>query len=249
MILERVTQRVLAAVQLTDAESTAPVARRLRVVATRVVVWRNALGDYVIVSAPGLDAFEASSDPPPTPPAVTHVFTVSDPSGWYLSRKFALDLPANPAVPAAGSPLPANSVFTRSNKTMYPSVAAAASTGSAALYVSVVDGNGNGRAGALIHVVEPSSTTAPLAKGLTDSRGQALVPVPGIRWSAGSTALPASSTTVDIVVYFDKSSTNQSPYVPDPDDLESRLPQLATATADNQTLVSGQPFSISIAIP
>jgi hypothetical protein len=233
MILEQIDSRVLGALRLVDGVTGRWLMEPLQVSAPGARFVRNGHGAYVLVSAPGLADYTSSfHDPPPTPAirSVPLTVTVSDPTGRYLSRRVALALPRDPDPKNADQ---STSLFQAVEAPLYPSPAGEVVAGAAVLRVSVHNkADGSGLAGALLYVTKKTGGQL-LARGLTDGRGEALVPVPGIpvmTWDSGHQALMVPETPVVATAYFDPNA----PLPADPDDLEARRasPSMKSASAD-----------------
>ena len=186
--LERVEWRVLAAVRPLDATSRVPVRAPLVVTADGADIRRNRRGLYVVARWDTLAAHEASFDaPPPAPPVGDEILTLSlrDAAGRYLPRSVRLALPRDP------DPQAADSLFTAVDVPLYGSPTAGLSGNWTALRVHLAAGdNGDALGGALLRVV---AGDAVLARGLTDWRGEALVPVAGVpvtTWANGDGGPP-----------------------------------------------------------
>src|SRR6516225_5011741 len=175
--LERVEFRVLGALRCLDAVTGTPIERAMSVEAQGTRIVRNRSGLYVLIEAPGFDDYNASFPAPPATPAVGSVafpVTVSDPLGAYLPRSASISLPRDPDPANAGSDA---SLFRPIELPMLPSPAGAVATNWAVLRLSVTANNGDCLGGALIRVLRNGSV---LARGLSDWRGEALVPVAGV---------------------------------------------------------------------
>lgn len=221
---EEIDYRVLGAVRFIDAGTGQPVRRLLQVEAPGVRWMRNCRNLHVVADAPGLtfltEQFVYPDPPPDIVPPVTVAATVRDPAGRYLARSFSFDLPrdADPANAEDGA-----SLFQPVNVLLYPSPSADAVPGWAALRASVAhEADGAPIEGALIRIVKPGATPADdkvLARGLSDWRGEAFVPIPDIplmTWGDEESAVLANSVNLRIEAYADP----QAPRPVDPDALE-----------------------------
>jgi hypothetical protein len=185
--VERVEHRVLGALRCVDATTGAPLEQALRVEAPAGArIQRNRSGLLVIRDwqplAHHAGAFNsAPGDVPLGSLALT--FTVSDPLGHYLPRLVRVDLPRDADPANAGQP---DSLFRPLTVPMYPSAAGRVGSNWAGLSVSVFElGSGDVLGGVLLRVVVAGAVRA---RGLSDWRGEALVPVAGIpvtTWSTG----------------------------------------------------------------
>jgi hypothetical protein len=226
VITELVDSRAIAALRFLDAETGQLVEAPLSVSSPGSSFVRNHRGFYVITAAPGFGAYTEAFPAPPAVASATLSVVVADPQGRYLPRRVSVSIP-RPLDAGAGS-----LGFVPVDVTLYPSPSAPVAAGSAVLRASVTDAaTGRGLAGALLRVVSGSSV---LARGLTDTRGEALVPVAGIRvtsWSGGSGNVLLNEIDADVTAAFDPASAGASGPVPDPDALEAALAGLRTATA------------------
>ena len=175
--LERVESRVLGALRCTDGVTGTPIDRPLEVRAAGADILRNRSGLYVIRRAEALAAHEASFEAPPALPAqgsVALALTVADPLGAYLPRRATVLLPRDPDPANAGT---AASLFRPLDLPLYPSPAAPLAVNWAVLRISLVAAGGEHLGGALLRVLRNGNV---LARGLTDWRGEGLLPVAGV---------------------------------------------------------------------
>jgi hypothetical protein len=222
-LVEALDYRVLGAVRFIDAGTGQQVDRPLEVEAPGVRWIRNRRNLYIVADAPGLSELTAAfeyPDPAPDIDPVTVAATVRDPAARYLARSFSFDLPRD-ADPANADD--AASLFQPVAVLLYPSPTASAVAGWAALRAKVADeASGAPVEGALIRVVKPGADPADdkvLARGLSDERGEAFVPIPGIplmTWSDEESAVLANSVNLRIEAYADP----EAPRPVDPDALE-----------------------------
>ena len=230
MILEHVDRRVLGAVRFVDGATGVTVQDALVVTAPAVRWIRNRLGWYVIADAPGLAAHtDAFLAPPPAPPLETVVvtMTVRDPSGRYLARRHTLRLPRDPDPAHADA---SGSLFRPIDVALFSTPATRPPVGWAVVRASVtVAGTGAPIAGALVRVVRTSDARH-LASGLTDDRGEAIVPVPGIPITTSDDG-PGPVVATEIEVTLEAIVDPAASDVPDPDDLEARRAALVVTTA------------------
>jgi len=263
--LERIESRVLGAVRPVDAVTGTPLALPFVVSAEGARILRNLSGLYVLVAVPavpGLAAHEASfSAPPATPDAgsVTLTLSLSDPSGAYLPRLATLALPREPDPAQATN---ASSLFQPVPVSMLPSPSAALATNWAVLRLSVAADNDDLLGGALVRVLRNNQV---LARGLSDWRGEALVPVAGVpvtTFSEDENAVVITQIDVSLQVIFDPAQGTRTapdlvarggrpPRIPlvDPDRLEA-TPDLPTT---NQALSIAarrtQSLSVVVTLP
>jgi hypothetical protein len=214
--IEDVDRRVLGAVRFLDAGTGRRIERPLEVEAPGVRWIRNRANLYVVADAPGLTfltrQFEYPEPPPEIDPPVTVNATARDASGQYLARAFSFDLPRE-----------GEALFEPVDVALYASPSGALVAGWASLRASVADdASGAPVEGALLRVVKPGATPAEdqvLARGLSDARGEAFVPIPGIpfmTWSDDETAVLTSAVNVRIEAYADPDAARPV----DPDTLE-----------------------------
>lgn len=246
--LERVEWRVLGALRPVNGVTGMPLGRdgpALRIAGEGARIVRNRSGLYVIREWAALAAHGASFAQPPAAPAPgarTLELAVDDPSGRWLPRLVRVALPRDPDPAAAAE----DSLFSPVALPLYPSPAAELGTNWCALRLSVSDAaDGAALGGALLRVVAGGAV---LARGLSDWRGEALVPVAGVpvtTWSEDEDAVVVSTLAAVVEAVFDPArgsrtaraavAAGRAPARPprvDPDDLERRRASLPGATAD-----------------
>lgn len=228
-MLDVVQERVLGALRFLDSTTSEKVESALDVEAAGTVVRRNRSNLYVLWEGP----------------SGTVTFTVTDPAGIYLSRKFNVSLPRDSDPSHKGQ---AGSIFQPFDVNLYPSPLAPTSPGWAVIRASVIKvPSRNVLGGALIRVLRTSDQTV-LARGMSDTRGEALVPVPGVpvtTFDSGSGAVVATQIDVSIQAFFDPALVG----VPDPQDLEARMNALPSVTiADKLTAGEVLPKELDITI-
>jgi len=217
---ENVDHRALAAIRFLDEETRLPVRAPLKVEGTGLKFVRNLSGLTVITDAPGFSDYAASFlVPQSVPPPATFTLTAVDPSRTYLSRRFSVELPRDPA-PGPDESLPANSVFRPVEVTLYPSSIARPSAGSAVIRLRVTDDNDLPLPGALVELT--LDDPAIVRRGLCDHRGEALVLVPGLPIADWTD--PAATTEFDLTV---KGAWLPGDGPPDPDELVDELQDVA----------------------
>lgn len=241
--LERVEWRVLAALRPIDAVTGATIVAPLRVTAAGARIVRNRGGLYVIHEWPALATHAAAFDAPPALPApgsLALTVSVADAAGQYLPRLARIALPRDPA--AAGE----NSLFSALAIALHPAPTARLGINWCALRVSLAHrASGDALGGALLRVV---AGDAVLARGLSDWRGEALVPVAGIpvtTWSEDEDAVVVSHVAATLEAIFDPDAGTRTPLAEvrsgrppprlpqvDPDDIESRRALLPRAQQD-----------------
>ena len=178
--MERLDQRVLGAMQLTDKVTSAAITRPLKLSCAKATVVRNLSGLYVVTTAQRLERHQAAFDKAPASPALlsrSYRFAISDPLGRYLPRLFDLALPRDPDPAHVDQQ---GSLFKAVAVALYPAGTAALSHNWSSLRISVARGAGHTPVrGALLRGVDRADDTV-LASGLSDERGEALVIVPGV---------------------------------------------------------------------
>lgn len=221
MTAELSESRVLGALRFTDAVTSLPIDVPLVVTAPGIRWIRNRRAQWVIASAPGLAAHEIAFSAPPAAPdlASVHVaFSVSDPSGQWLSRSGSAALPRDPDSTHANQP---RSLFSVADVPLYPAPAAPTQRGWAVVRASVAGTTpGTVLAGALVRVVRDSDG-ARIGGGMSDARGEALVAIEGIPSALlgdGDGPVVATEIAVHLQVVWDVNGGA----TPDPDDLEAR---------------------------
>jgi len=178
MLIERVEQRVLGALQMVDRVTQTALKRPMQLVAVNASVVRNTRGYYVVTDAAGLAAHVEAFEQPPAGPAlesITYSFEVNDPQKRFLPRLAALKLPRDPDPANIAN---ANSLFRPQDVAMYPAATAPLSHNWSTIRASVSQ-NGVEVRGALLQVINAADDTV-LASGISDERGEALVIVAGV---------------------------------------------------------------------
>jgi hypothetical protein len=203
--VERVESRVLAGIRFVDAASSISIDYGLRLdVAAGTEISRNRSGLYVLRRHPPLAAHTDAFLQPPAAPAIGSMalpLTVHDPAGVYVSRSVTLRLPRDPDPANSGED---NSLFRPIDVLMYRSPAAPLGGNWAALRISLRETTtGDALGGALIRVFSNGQL---IARGLTDWRGEALVPVVGIpitTWSDDDDAVIVNDIQATVQAMFD----------------------------------------------
>ncbi len=266
--LERAERRVLGALRCVDATTRVAIEQPILVEITHAKggarVLRNRRGLYVISEAPTLEAHSAAFTQPPASPgngARRFKATLRDPSSRYLPRLADLALPRDADPTHAEQP---GSLFQPIEIALYPSSAAPVAANWAVLRVSLSDsGSGAALGGALLRV---SKDGAVLARGITDWRGEALLPVRGVpvtTWSDAPDAVVVSEIEVEVEAIFDPARgtrvgaaavrNGRAPAAPplvDPDKLEA---QRATLPHTSRSIAiaarRAQSLSLGLALP
>ncbi|MEM7021582.1 MAG: hypothetical protein AAF637_03220 [Pseudomonadota bacterium] len=176
-MLDRLDRRALGAIRLVDATTGRALQRPLSVSADGVRFLINRAQLYVISSAPGLEnhveRFERPPDAPPAGSAAIEV-TVDDPLGEYLPRRATVPLPRS-ATPANDEP----DLFDPEAVAVHPSPNAALRQNWSGVRLSLTLADQRPVPGALINL-RRDGADQPVASGLSDERGEALVILPGL---------------------------------------------------------------------
>jgi hypothetical protein len=212
--LERIEWRVLGAIRIVDATTGVPIERGLHVQAPGALLVRNRSGLYVIRHWKELASHEGeflAAPAVPLPGTQTLNLSVADPLGEYLPITAQIHLP-RVSDPAQADE--ADSLFRPVVVPMYPSTTAHVGANWAALRVSLTEtASGDALGGALLRV---RLNGAVLARGLTDWRGEALVPVVGVpvtTFSDDIDAVVISEISVNLEAAFDSVSGSRTPMV------------------------------------
>ena len=253
--------RVLGALRFVDATTGVGIKAPLRVTAPLARFVRNRTGAYAVTWASGLDAHVERFHAPPSPPLDSPPFdslpfavAVSDPARRYLDRSSSFRLPRDPDPAHAADD---NSLFRAMVIPLYPSPIAPIDPGWAVVRASVRDSSGTALPGAYLRLrraSQPTATNPPLARGMADDRGEALIPVAGVpvtNWEADDTR-PVLSTEIEAVLeaYYDANAGSP----PDPDLIDSRRlleppdPNALSKTSVNVRLASGRELAVSVVI-
>lgn len=179
-MIERIEQRVLGALRLTDRVMQRSLTRPLHLNSSKARLVRNSRGYYVVTDATGLKHHTTSFQTPPASPALASLeysFKITDPLGHYLPRQLELRLPRDPDPAHADS---VDSLFRPVDVTMYPASTAPLQHNWSTLRVSVARApNHSPVSGALLRVIDLADDRV-LGSGISDERGEALVIVPGV---------------------------------------------------------------------
>lgn len=244
--LERIEDRVLGALRFVDVATGASIASPMEVVALegQAAFLRNRSGLTVIASWSPLASHAASFLEAPTEPAIGSAplpIAVSDPTGRYLSREARVPLPRDPD-PENRDQL--DSLFRPVDVPMYRGPQAPVGANWATLRVSVAAGEGGAALGGALLVVRRNGDV--LGRGLTDGRGEALVPVPGVpmlTFGEDEDAVVVDEITVSVQAVYDPSAGTRMTFEDrlggarppdprvDPSRLEEQLATLPTVEA------------------
>jgi hypothetical protein len=247
-----VDHRVLGGFQCFDAITGSSIEEPLKIGSPQLTLARNPSGVYAVWDAVGFTKYTAFNPvlPWPTPPTNFEI-TIEDPRCCYLPRRGSIQVPqALPAAPAAAAPpFTATSdqsiVYAPQKITMYRGPAARVGANWAVVRASV-SSNGSPPVplrGAVLQVLSGSPPTAgapPLATGVADTNGEALLAVPGMGLTVSQNPtgpVTEITTTATVQVWFDPTTLNPPPgWLPDPDDTLQKLSggTLKTASATIQ---------------
>lgn len=181
MIIERIEQRVLGAIEFIDALTGVRVREALKVKAPSLRLSVNASSLYVIRDAAKLTAHTAAFAAPPATPAFeaeAYPLQISDPQRRYLARAAQVKLPRKD-LPASDP----GSLLRPVQVAVYPSMARPVDPAwaSARVFVYVTEsGNRIGVANALLKLT-PGLDSAEARYALTDRNGEALLAVAGVQ--------------------------------------------------------------------
>jgi hypothetical protein len=262
--LERTDTRVLGALRCVDATTGAPADAPLLVTVAKARVRRNRSGLFVIVGADALADHDGAFAAPPNTPAPGSVALkarIEDPSGRYLPRLAALALPRDPTPANAAN---VGSLFRPIEVALFPASGAPLGANWSVLRINARGGAGGDALGGALVIVSNASGT--LARGLTDWRGEALVPVPGVpvtTWSDEPGAVVVSEITAQVQLVFDPATGTRvsaadlnagrapaAPPVVNPTQLEADLNTLPK-TSQSVQLAAGRSRSLTflLALP
>lgn len=267
--LDRDEHRVLGAIEFVDATSGARVRDGLLLrprpggEAARIV--RNRSGLHVVWSHAG-DAdlarhAAAFIAPPPAPPlgAVELPLRVDDPNGRYLSRSFALRLPRDPDPQHVAD---AGSLFRPQRVELFRSAAAPAAPNWSPVVVRVSEAASGDRLGGTLVEIRNAADQL-LARGLTDWRGEAIVPVAGVpvtTWSEEASSVVVTEIAATVHAIHVAALGTRTPQAdvdagrppallpsPDPDIFASHA-QRREATAQSIQLATGRTERVPLVI-
>ncbi|NJM97490.1 MAG: hypothetical protein HC800_10245 [Phormidesmis sp. RL_2_1] len=271
MMTEQSDRRILAAIRCIDGITRRPIRLPLQLSAPGSRFVRNRSGDYILLSAPGWEAYThafrletlAATPPPATPPPATLEITLADPSNAYLPRKFSFALPRSP------EPTAEDALFKTLTVPLYPSPLAGKNPGWAVLRATIVNAARQPLPWTLIEIIPEVVQSGQSATifAQADWRGEALIIVPGIpvsTWAAATDADDAPVTTQNINIQlnllFDVSQVTPLPangdfsdnpnrdYVPNPDGLLANRAALLTSS-HTLAVVSGRDRAITLTFP
>jgi hypothetical protein len=251
--LDRTERRVLGALRCVDATTGAPVLQALQVEAPPGVhIQRSRSGLFVVHGASPLVAAAGRAGSLPL------MLKVGDPQGQYLSRLVRMDLALHTHLARAAL---AGSLFHPLVVPMYLSSFGRLQPSWVALSASLrAVGSNEALGGVLLRVVSDGQV---LARGISDWRGEALVPVAGMpltTWCADTgtaavTAIPATLEAIADPVFVTRTAQSRvvsdraPPSLPlvDPVALEAARDSLPQARAQ-VSLVAGRSLHVSLAM-
>ena len=249
--LERVEWRALGALRFVDATTGMTVQQPLVLDAPGARFIRNSSACYVLRTWDKLTSYTDEFLTPPALPAVgslTLKITVTDPEGTYLPIVCSLPLPRS-ADPANANA--ADSVFRAQSVPLYPASIAPTGANWAVLRVTLTETDtGDALGGALLRIFNASKT---FAQGLTDWRGEALLPVVGVpvtTFSEAAGAVVISEISVNLRAAFDPTTGSRTPVAAvrknQPPPVIPSVDPVALGT-NFETLPNTPPLALSIA--
>ena len=249
VVLDRTDRRYHGAVRFVDAVSGVGVSEPLAVSSSNGTLFRNRSGFYVIDRVNGLESHaSAFAEQPaaPAPGAVRLDLAVRDATGRYLPRRASIALPRDPDPAHAQA---AESLFQPVDVLLYPSPVRALAPNWCAIRVHVErEATGTPLPGALLRVTrETGGAGSVIGRGVSDTRGEALVAIRGLpitMWESGPGAVLATEIAATLEAVFDPAA----PELADPEDLEARRSTLSRATLPVM-LAAGRIISMRLAVP
>ena len=220
--IERLDRRVLGAVRLIDAVTGRAIARPLTVAADGSRFLRNRESLYVIREAAGLAAHLTEFDHPPSVPAPGTApierLRIEDPLGQYLPRLARIRLSRAP-IPAAGEP----PLFEPEDVTMLvaPSASPRLDWSGWRAHLQRSDDGSPVRGALVVLDWVNANGTAFRARGLSDERGEVLVPVAGLPASRPGVEPGDGPVTDQTPVTLSVFARADQPWPVDPDQLEA----------------------------
>jgi hypothetical protein len=255
----RSSAQTLGVVRFADATTGRWIGAPLDVTAVGVTLVRALGGALLITRAPpSAPSYDGQPLPPPAaklaaaestpltaPGSWSVAIDVRDPSGRYLPRRVRIPLPREPAgADAAGLLLRALPVA------LYPAPTAPLFSGWAVVRVSVKRGaSASGVPYAWVRLRRASSqaeSDPPLAVGIADARGEALIAVSAQLTTTddpGDGAAPATEVDAVLEVYADPDASTP----PDPDLIDHRRATLPSATRAVR-LAAGRQISVRLTL-
>ncbi|MGB8908503.1 MAG: hypothetical protein WCC84_07110 [Candidatus Cybelea sp.] len=243
---ESVDRRILGAFRCVDSVTGNVVAEPSLLISNpQWSIKPNLSGTYVIFDGPGFNMLTTQFVPTtnPWPSAVSFEVTIVDPALRYLPRCASVNAPL--AVPSLFSPQTIN---------VFPSPAAPTAPNWSIIHASVINSaTSQGLPWAVLQITRTSDNTV-IGSGATDSRGEALLAVPGLKGQIGqSPSGPVFQPTLPVTVaaWFDPSVLAQpAGWIPDPDAIFQNLTKTNNFKSATQAaeLGVGQDLTMSLAI-
>ena len=208
--MERHEWRVLAALRPVDGTTGMALRGPLDISGARARIVRNRSGLYVIHEWSRLAAHASAFDAPPALPAPGSErleLVLRDPVGRYLPRLASIDLPRDPRA-RRGLALRGDGRAALSERFGRARYQLDRSTRQ-----HHRQRRRRGLGGALLRIVAGGEV---LARGMSDWRGEALVPVVGVpvtTWSEDEGAVVVTSIAATVEVYFDPALGTRTPIV------------------------------------
>lgn len=221
------TRRILGGMRFEDRTTRELVSNQLRVRIPGVNLFWNRSGHLILSQAPGLESYTRGFRSVPhlsSEDSLSFVGTVEDLTGRYLSRSFSFRLPRDPDPTRHES---SDSLFQAVSVALFPSPIASASH---PLWSQVRVSLARSLHGAIeplseafVRITDASGTSV-LGSGLTDSRGEGVIFIPGV--PLARSAEGAHEDEEEPVVVYDLPARIQVVWKPleekppDPDHLE-----------------------------
>jgi hypothetical protein len=248
-MMENVDRRILGAFRCLDPVLQITIAEGMTVESAALDIRRSGSGFYVVFDASGMHLlttqFEVTGS---WPPASSFEVFVRPASTQYLPRRVQVKVPRKLA--PMSDP---QSVMVPQDVPVYRAPAAPTSPNWAVIRASVSQANsGGGLPWAVLQVTNDSDHSI-LANAVTDSRGEALIAVPGIGVTAnpsGGGAVLNATISATATAYFDPAVKDRpADWIPDPDDILNNTanPALKTA-AQSVSLGRGTSTSLNLKI-
>ena len=243
---ENCDRRVLGGFQCVDAITLGSIIEPLKVSSSQLLLRPNRSGVYAVWDAPGLRKYTSFDPLLPWPDPTAFEIAIEDPSLFYLPRRGNIQVP---------QPLPAGATPPQAPFTVSTDQAIAYGPQTLALYrgpsASVAPNWAVVRASvtsnstppvrlpwAVLQVLSgspPVNGARPMATGIADRNGEALLAVPGLGLQVSSSSggpVTETTTQATVHVWFDPSILSQSPdWVPNPDDILQNLSSSSWKTA------------------
>jgi hypothetical protein len=262
---ENCDHRVLGGFQCVDAITKSSIVDPLKVSSSQLLLRANRSGVYAVWDAPGLRKYMSFDPLLPWPSPTPFEIAIEDPTWFYLPRRGNIQvpqpLPANRAAPAPPFTVSTDQpiVYGPQPVTLYRGPSADIAPNWAVVRAAVTS-NGNPPVRlpwAVLQVLSgapPLSGASPMATGVADWNGEALLAVPGLGLQVSSSSggpVTETTTLATVQVWFDPTILSQPPgWVPNPDDILQNLSSSSwkTATAAIQ-FGPGQTVFVPLTVP